>query len=146
LPLRRDTPFTFNSEQKSYLAKVFGTPSEGTRRTRQRGVERDAFTTERDDFLVNAFEQLTWLTTQEGKDHLDSRDEDTISASASIITNTMHLAAEAGHSPLQVLQAAVLSYSTQRGEDDEFRIIYEFLEEMQDIADETIGKLARQEI
>lgn len=140
MPLRRDTPFAFNSEQKAYLEAVLKTPSGRMRRTRQKGAGRDALTAaQRDDFLVNAFEQLTWLTTKDGKEHLDSRDEDTISVSASIITNLMHFAAEAGHSPLQVLQAAVLGYSTQRGDDDEFRLVYEFLEEMQDVADDTIG-------
>lgn len=140
LPLRRETPFTYNSEQKEYLKAVLKTPSGHTRRTRQKGAERDALTSaQRDGFLANAFEQLTWLTTDEGKEHLDSREEDTISVSASIITNLMHFAAEAGHSPLQVLQAAVLGYSTQSRDDDEFRLVYEFLEEMQDVADETIG-------
>lgn len=111
-------------------------PSGRTRRTRQKGAERDALTAaQRDAFLENAFEQLTWLTTEEGKEHLDSREEDTISVSASIITNLMHFAAEAGHSPLQVLQAAILGFSTQRADDDEFRLVYEFLEEMQDVAD-----------
>lgn len=140
MPIRRETPFAFTPEQKAYLETVLRARSRGTRRTRQKGAERDALTAEqRDAFLEDAFEQLTWLTAEEGKENLDSRDDDTISASASIVTNLMHFVAEAGHSPLQVLQAAVLGYSTQVGNDDEFRIVYEFLEEMQDVADEAIG-------
>lgn len=139
MPLRRQTPFAFTSEQKAYLEGVLTTTYAEGRRTRQKGVEREALSAEqRDEFLENAFEQLSWLTTKEGKQHLDSKDEDTISASASIIANLLHFAADAGHSPLQVLQAAVLGYSTQSAEDDEFRLVYEFLEEMQDTADETI--------
>ncbi|MCV9964480.1 hypothetical protein OIU34_21555 [Pararhizobium sp. BT-229] len=140
MPLRRETPFAFNSEQKAYLENVLKTPSDHARRTRQKGPERASLTAaQRDDFVANAFDQLTWLTTKEGKEHLDSMGEDTISVSASIITNLMHFVAEAGHSPLQVLQTAVLGFSTQSGDDDEFRIVYEFLEEMQDVTDEVIG-------
>ncbi|MCS4088794.1 hypothetical protein [Rhizobium sp. BK176] len=140
MPLRRETPFAFTAEQKAYLETVLKAFSGGARRTRQKGAERAALTAEqRDAFLKDAFEQLTWLTTDEGKESLDSREDDTISASASIITNILHFLAKAGHSPLQVLQAAVLGFSTQVGDDDEFRLVYEFLEEMQDVADETIG-------
>jgi hypothetical protein len=140
MPLRRETPFAFTPEQKAFLETVIKTPSGRVRRTRQKGAERDALTAkQRDAFLANALEQLTWLTTEEGKEHLDSRDDDTISASASILTNLLHFVTAAGHSPLQVLQAAVLGYSTQVAHDDEFRLVYEFPEEVQDVADNTIG-------
>ena len=140
LPLRRETPFAFNAEQKAYLGAVLDNASDGIRRTRQKDVERDSLTAaERDAFLEDTFEELTWLMTEEGKEHLDSKDEDTISVSASMIANLLHFVTEAGHSPLQVLQAAILGYSTQSADDDEFRIVYEFLEEMQDVADEALG-------
>lgn len=137
MPLRRITPLSFSYEQKEFATQVFAS-SDLTRIRRARAPNEKwsrQVAAYRDSFLKETLEQLSWVTENDGKHSLNEKEHDTTSAAASLITNILHFAAAAGSSPLEILETAVSSYSSQLGSDAEFRLVWEFLEQLLDIAD-----------
>lgn len=136
MPLRRQTPLSFTEEQKDFVGAVFETSDvESVRQGRLPTIPFSSkIESDRDAFLKDAFEQLSWLTDADGKDELNEKEHDITSSAASMITNILHFSADAGASPLEVLEKAVLGYSNQLGTDAEYRLVWEFLEQLLDIA------------
>jgi hypothetical protein len=136
MPLRRQTPLSFTQEQKDFVETVFETSD--VRRVRQARLSVRPFSSQaandRDAFLKETFEQLSWLVEADGKAELNEKEQDITSSAASMITNILHFAADAGASPLEVLEKAISGYSDQLGSDAEYRLVGDFIEQLLDIA------------
>lgn len=106
------------------------------RRVRETASERDGSTPEHcAEYVLDSLLKLfLWWNSDEAKQDFEEKEEDVVSATASIITNLLQFVAADGHSPLQVLENAIFSYSNQLSQDGEFRLVGEFLEEMLDVA------------
>lgn len=141
MALRRQTPLSFTQSQIDFVAEVFVKSDVG--RIRQTRVPAKQFTPpiecQRDFFLKDAIEQLTWLTSSDGKDELNEKEQDITSSAASMITNILHFAAAAGAAPLEVLEKAMAGFTNQLGSDAEYRLVWEFLEQMLDVAGKKVN-------
>lgn len=137
MPFRRETPLSFSQTQREYIKNIFETPDGGrVARLRSRNVKfSDAIAANRDVFLKDSLEQLSWVTDPEGIDSLNEKEHDTATSAASLITNILHFAGAAGVSPMEVLERAVAGYASQRGHDGEFRLVAEFIGELLDTAE-----------